>query len=186
MRDVGVELLGLSGNFVVEGMADGGGRVEILKFDLFAELFLSVGTEGYVHVAAELAFLHVGGGDAAVNEDLLDRFDVGEGFLGSIDVRVGDELHEGGAGAVVVDDAGVGEVGGLGDVLLEVNAGELHGLAGVKDLSLSLFGVILRIKRNLTSIAEGEVELRDLVVFGHVRVEVGSSGPTWRVRGSRS
>lgn len=71
-------------DFVVDGAADGGGGVHVFDLDFYAEFVLGVFAEGDVDVAAHLAFFHVGVGDASGDEDLLEGFEVGEGFFGGV------------------------------------------------------------------------------------------------------
>ena len=119
-----------------------------------------------------MPLVHIGVGDASGDEDLLKGLEVGEGFLGRLDVRLGDDLHERGAGAVEIDEGGVGEVGGFGDIFLEVDAVEFDDLAGVLDVFLSVLGIVVIVERDAAAEAEGEVHLGDLIVLGHVGVEV--------------
>jgi len=133
---------------------------------------LTDGADGDVHVAAHLSLLHVGVADLAVDEDLAEGGEVGEGLLGRGDVGLGDDLHERGAGAVEVDAAGALEVEALGDVLLKVDAGETDDLAGGGDALLGVFGIGCVVQRDTAAEAERLVILRDLVVLRHVRVVV--------------
>ena len=110
-----------------------------MELRFFSSTFEPSGSVGVfaqrdVHVAAELAFFHVGIGDAALLEDHLQRAEIGEGFLAGFEVRLGDDLHERRAGAVEVDERGVAEVGGFGDVLFEVDAVEADDFVGIGDV----------------------------------------------------
>lgn len=103
---------------------------------------------------------------------MLEGFEVGEGFFGGGDVGFGNNLHERSSGAIEIDEGGVGEVGGFGDVFFEVDAVEFDGLAGVGDVFLRVLGVIVIVEGDAAAETEGEVHLGDLVVLGHVGVEV--------------
>jgi hypothetical protein len=131
-------------------------------------------SDGDVDVAAHLALFHVGVADAAVDEDLLERGEIGEGFLGGGDVGFADDFHERGAGAVEVDAAGaVVEVERFGDVFLEVNADEADGFVGDEGgVFLRVLGIGEEVERDGAAEAEGLVVLGDLVILRHVRVEI--------------
>ena len=68
-------------DLVGERAAHAADRVHVLDLDLRAEFRLPLGPHGHVAVAAELALLHVGIAHAAVDEDLLERGEIGEGLL---------------------------------------------------------------------------------------------------------
>src|SRR5690606_14033948 len=108
------EFVNLASDFVVEGAPHGGNGVEVSQLDLGAEFALVRRAHGDVHVTAHLPFFHVGIGDAAVDEDLPERVEVGDGLLGGIDLRFGDDLHQGRPGAVEVDGGVGGVVGRFG------------------------------------------------------------------------
>ena len=61
---------------------------------------------------------------------------------------------------------------GFGNVFLEVDAVECHGLAGILDPFLGVLGVVVIVEGNAAAEAEGKVHLGDLVVLWHVGVEV--------------
>ena len=150
-----VEGGGLAFDFVVDGAADGGGGVHVFELDLGAEFVAFVLAEGDVDVAAELAFFHVSIGDSSGDEDLLEGFDVGKGFFSGFDLGFGDDFHEGGAGAVEVDEGGFFEVGGFGDIFFEMDASEADDLAGVDDIFLVIFGVVVGVEGDASAEAEG-------------------------------
>jgi hypothetical protein len=119
-----------------------------------------------------LPFVHIGVGNATCDEDLLEGLEIGEGFFGGVEVGFGDDLHERSAGAVEVDEGGVGEVGGLGDIFLKVNAVEFDDLAGVRDVFLGVLGVVVIVEGDAAAETERKVHLGDLVILRHVGVEV--------------
>ena len=102
----------------------------------------------------------------------MQRAQVGEGFLAGLEVGFGDDFHERGAGAVEVDERRVAEVGGFGDVLLEVDAVEADDLVGVGDVFAAIRGITMIIERDTAADAERQVHLRRLIVLGHVRIEI--------------
>ena len=167
-----VESLALAGNLVVDGATDGGGRVHVLELNFGSEFILFIFAYGDVHITAHLSFVHVGVGNATGDEDLLEGLEIGEGFFGGLNIWLGDDLHEGSAGAIEVDESGIGEVGRFGDVFLKVDAVEFDSFPGVLDAFLGIFWVVVVVKGDAAAEAEGEVHLGDLVVLRHVRVEV--------------
>ncbi len=113
--------------------------------------------------------------------------DVAEGLReeddlpGGGEIRLGDDLEEGRAGAVEIDD---GEVDGgaagrvveeLAGVLFEVGADDADAARG----KVVVDGVVIMEVREVNGAveAEGELVLGDLVVLGHVGVEVTLAVP---------
>ena len=133
---------------------------------------MTFGADGNVHVAAELAFFHVSIAHAAVDEDLAEGGEVGKGFLGAVDVGLTDDLHQRGAGAIEVDGGEALVVGAFGHVFFQMDAGELHDLAGIGDAFLRILRIGQIIERNAAAEAERQIKLGDLVVLRHVGVEV--------------
>ena len=130
-RAAGSDHVDLPRDLVLERAPHAADAVEILQLALGAEFLLAARADGNVHVAAHLALFHVGIADAAVDQDLLERGEIGEGLLRRRHVGLADDFHQRRAGAVEVDAAGaVLEVERLGHVLLEVNAHEPHRLVG--------------------------------------------------------
>ena len=145
----------------------GAEAVEVLEFDLGAELLLPDRAEGDVHVAAHLPLFHIAVADVAVLHDLLEAGEVGVGLVGAAHIRLADHFEKRHAGAVVVRPGGAGAVGELGGVLFEVDAGDA-------DVLLRQFraGEALAGEAQPPGGAERQVVLADLVVFGQVGVEV--------------
>ncbi len=150
-----LEGLDLARDFKEEGAADAGDGVEILQLDLGAPLVGGRRAHGDVDVATELALFHVGVGDAAIDHDLLEDGEVGKGLLGAGDVGLADDLDERGAGAVVVDAGGAFHVEALGDILLEVDAGEADLLVLGRDVLLDVLRVGEVVERDGAAEAEG-------------------------------
>lgn len=172
LGDALVEFVGLALDLIVEGGADGGDGVEVFEFDFFAPFFLAERAKRDVDIAAHLAFFHVGVGDIAVDENLLKGLEVGECFFGGFDICLADDFHQWGAGAIEVDQAGVAFVGGFGNVFFEVDAVESDFFVRCGDGFLGIFRVGEVSEEDFTALAEGEVELSELVVLGHVGVEI--------------
>ena len=102
----------------------------------------------------------------------MEGAEVGEGLFGGFEIRLGDDLHEGGAGAVEIDERGGGEVGGFCDVFLKVDAVEADEFVRGLDAFAGIGGVAIVEEGHAAAETEGEVHLCGLVVFWHVRVEV--------------
>ncbi len=51
------------------------------------------------------------------------------GLVGGVDVGLGDDLHQGDAGPVIVDQRGARLMDELGGVLFQVDAADAHGAA---------------------------------------------------------
>ena len=170
-----VEDLGLAARLVFEGPPQRAQRVHVLDLDLGAEALGAGGTQRDVGVDAQRPLLHLHVGDADRLEQRPQLAHVGPGLLGVADVGATHDLHEGHPGPVVVDQAVLGPVDaaggpahvhGLADVLLQVgpldpdSAGCLSGdTPNPGDLQPAVD-------------ADGLVVLADLVVLGHVRIEV--------------
>ena len=164
--------LDLARNLVSERAADAGDGVEVFDFDLGAEFFRSDRANRDIHIAAELAFFHVGVADAAVDHHLLENGEVGEGFFGRGDVSLSHDLHERRAGAVEVDAGGGFHVETFRDILLEVDADEAGFFVFGCDGFLGVLRVGEIVERDGTAEAERQIVLADLVVLRHVRVEI--------------
>lgn len=85
----------LARNLVIERLFEEAEGVEVLHLGLDAEFLRSLETNGHVRVAAEMAFLHVAGGDAGELKHLFDRRQIGIGFIGSAHIGLADDLDEG-------------------------------------------------------------------------------------------
>ena len=182
LGDAHAEFLGLAGDLEMDRAADGGEGVEVFQLHLRAEGVGFLFAEGDVHVAAEVALFHVGVGGSAFEEDELERAEVGDGLLGGLEIRLADDLHERGAGAVEIDERGGGEVGGFRDVLLKVDAVEADDLVRGLDVFPRVGGVAIVEERDAAAEAEGKIHLGGLVVFRHVRVEIILPVPAGELR----
>ena len=170
----------------MDGAADGGDGVEVFQFDFRAERFFRFFAQRDVHVAAELAFFHVGIGDAALLEDHLERAEVGEGFLGGFEVGLGDDFHQRRAGAVEVDERRVAEVGGFRDVLFEVDAVEADFFVGVGDAFPGVGRDSNVRKAGRRRRCRGEDPSGSSDSSSACPDRNSSSGPSWRFPASRS
>jgi hypothetical protein len=173
-RAAGSDHVDLPRDLVLQRAPHAADAVEILQFAFGAEFFLAFRPHGNIHVAAHLALFHVGIADTTVNQDLLERREVGEGFLGRRHVGLADDFHQRRSGAIEVDAAGtVLEVERLGHVLLEVNAHEPDRFVGDGGrFLLHVFRIGEQVERDRAARAERLVVLRDLVILRHVRVEI--------------
>lgn len=157
------------------GTLDAAQRVHVLRLGTCAELLTAVRAQRQVHVAAHLPHLHAGFRDTERLDDLAQLTDVRLGDLGSALARaldrLGDDLDERDARAVVVEQrvrgavdaaGGTADVRRLAGVLLHVGALDLHaeGLA------------VLQLYVEVTVEGDRLVVLGGLEVLRHVRIEV--------------
>ena len=152
----------LAPRLVLERGVDAGEGVHVLDLDLRPQLLRALGPDGDVDVGAHVALLEVAVAHPRVDQHLAERGEIGDRVVGRLHVRLGDDLHQGSAAAVEVDARGGGVVVDLRRVLLEVDvvyADQLLGAVGARDL-------------HPAADAEGTAVLGDLVVLGHVGVEV--------------
>ena len=127
------------------------------------------GAQRDVHVAAEVAALHVGVGDVDVAQHRAQRAEIGDRLGGRAHVRLGDDLEQRHAGAVQVDVGGVardrGVVDRLAGVLLEMDAHEPHAQRARRAVLL---------ERDVEPAARDDrlLVLRDLIALGQIGIEV--------------
>src|SRR5690606_29532710 len=164
----GFEHGGLATDLMIDAVAHVGDGVEVLELDLHAELLLPDRTDGDVGVAAQLALLHVAVGDAGIDHGGAQRGEVGEGLLGRLYRRIGYDLHERRAGAVVVHQRIDRAVVELADVFFEMDAGERDAFV----FALDVAGGAGQLDLDGAADADRLVVLGNLVVFGRIRVEV--------------
>ena len=135
--------------------------VEVLHFGAHAE-GLSGPVYAQVHVAAHAALVHAAVAHARVGEDGTELSQIRHGLLRGADVRLGNDLDQRHAASVHVQRrAGFLIVQELARVLLDVDAGDAHALfprAGLDD--------------ERSPLAQGAVELADLIGFGQVGIKV--------------
>ena len=119
-----------------------------------------------------MAFFHVGVADAAIDHDLLQHGEVGEGFLGRGDIGFADDFHERRAGTIEVDAGGGFHVETFGDIFFEVDACEAGFFILRGDGFLGVLGIREIVERDGAAEAERQIVLADLVVLRHVGVEI--------------
>ena len=141
MRAAGGEDGRLALDLVAHGALDRAQRVDVLRLGAGAELRLAARAQRDVRVAAQVAALHAGVGDAERHarcrgwSPRRPCAELGRVGLGAVD-QLGDDLDERHAGAVVVDERVLGaldatgraaDVRELAGVLLHVGALDRHG-----------------------------------------------------------
>ena len=102
----GGDHIDLPRDLILECAPDAADAVEILQLALGTEFLLAARADGDIDVATHLALFHVGIADAAVDQNLLERGEIGEGLLGRGHVGLADDFHQRRAGAIEVDAAG--------------------------------------------------------------------------------
>ncbi len=155
----------LPAGLVVDRPPQGTDRVEVLDLGPRSELLDARPAHRHVRVDTQRALLHLHVGDPDRQQRRAQLVHVLAGLVGAAQVGLGDDLEEGHAGAVVVDERVRGvvdasapaHVHGLAGVLFEVRAHDPHTLA----VDVEVPGDTDRL-----------VVLRRLVVLWHVGVEV--------------
>ncbi len=155
----------LAGDLVLDGALDRAERVHVLDLDPRPEGLAAGRSQRYVGLYPHLAALHGGVRGTDGQQQQAQLLGIASCGLGIVDDRVGDDLHERGAGAVVVEEADATTIDpgvlqargvllemGTRDPHLEAAAGGLHHEAPVG--------------------RERQLVLADLVALGQVRVEV--------------
>ena len=145
-------------SLIVDGGKHGGEGVEVLHLRPGTQLLRARPPEGQVHVAAEGTFLHAAVGYPGGAHDALELLQVLHRFLAGADVRLRDDLDEGHAAPIVVDEDLLPQVHQLARVLLHMDAGDADLFAAVQ--------------LDVTVLADGHVVLADLVRLGQIRVNV--------------
>ena len=166
------ERLCLPLHFVSEGAPDRADRVHVLDLDLRAEFLLGRGPDRDIAVATQLAFLHVRVADRAVNQDLFERREKGERFLGRIDFGLAHDLHQRRARAVEIDRGVIFEMKTFRDIFLQVNADERHFFLRRRNLLLRVLWISEVVQRHAAVRAQRQIVLGNLIVLRHVRIEI--------------
>ncbi len=153
----------LAAGLVADGAGDRLEGVEVFHLGAGAQLCRAHRADGEVHVAAQRALLHLAVGDAEVLQRGAQLLQISDHLIRRAEVRLGDDLDQRHAAAVVVR-AGL------------VNPVVVHQLAGVL-LHVQLVDadhllLLADADGHPAVAADGEIELRDLVGLGKVRVEV--------------
>ena len=79
--------------------------VEIFDLDFGSKLLGTFETDADVSVAAELAFLHVAGGNTDELDGLLELCQVGVGLIGAAHVGLADDFDQGSTGTIEINVA---------------------------------------------------------------------------------
>ncbi len=170
----------------MKGSADGGHGVDVLHFLLGSQFLLSVGPQGNIHIAPHLALFHVRVGNIPVIQNLLEGLEIGVGFFRGVYVRLGNDFHQGGPRAVVVDQGIIGVMGNLRRVFFQMDASQLHGA----ERGDAGFDYVIRIgpgvQGHFPAQAQRKIQLGGLVIFSHVRIEIILAVPLGNLRAGTS
>jgi hypothetical protein len=107
----------------------------------------------------------------------LQRAQIRRRLLAGFKIRLADNLHQRRAGTVEVNERGVAEMGGLGNVLLKVNPVEPHHLVSTGNVLARIGRIAMRIKRHPAANAQRQIKLGGLKILRHVRVKVTLAVP---------
>src|SRR6266536_3092669 len=144
-------------------------RVEVLQLDLGAELGMPERPDRHVHVEAHRALFELDVRDPERQQHRPQLLGVGTGLLGGAHVRLGDDLDQRDAGAVVVDQRVVGAVDAAGGAHVQRLAGVLFEMDPGDPEAPHL---ALHRHVQVPADAQRLVVLADLIVLRHVRIEV--------------
>ena len=141
--------------------------IDVLHLRLRAKRLLSCGTKRDIEIGAQIALLHAAVGDVDVFEDRLDLLHVGARFLGRRHVRLGNDLDERHARAVVIDvrcqrvrDRSA-RMDKLSRILFHVDAQDTDALRAV-----------LRLNIDVTMLSNRQIVLRGLEVLRQIGIIV--------------
>ena len=161
----------LAVDLALDGAADRAERIHVFDFGLGPELGGAREANRYVGIAAQRAFFHLDVADAELQQRALEGFEERDGVLRAVDLGLGDALHQRHARAVEIHqrigaarDASVAGTGvsRLAGILFEMDA--LERAAAHR----SVFTPV----RHRAALRERHVVLRDLIIFGHIRIEI--------------
>ena len=141
-------------------------RVQVLDFGLGAELLRALQPHADVGVAAQVALLHVAGGDFDELQHLLHLGEVGVGFVGAAHVGLADDFDQRRAAAVQVD---VGVAVGILEAVVDALAGVVFHV-DARDAD----ALVRAVHHDIDAAVLGQrlIVLRDLVALGQVGIEV--------------
>ena len=168
-RAAGSQQRGLALDLVRQRQLDRAERVQVLDLDLGTGHFAAREPQRDVGFAAHGPLVHVAARHVQVAQEHLQFVQVSPRLLRRADVGLGDDLDQGQARAIEIQEAVVSGVGKPGRVLLQVHppdADTLHATAravGIVDL-------------DPTIAAEGQLVHGDLVSLGQVGVKVVLAG----------
>ena len=103
LRNAGIELFSLTLDLEQNRPSHRRGGVEVFQFDLCAQGIVGMLAQGNVHITAHLTFFHVGIRHPTLHHDHLQAPQVGKSLLRRLQIRFTDNLHQGRARAIEVD-----------------------------------------------------------------------------------
>ena len=157
-----LDQLDLAAGLIGDGPGNGLEGVEVLHLGAGAQLLGAGGADRQVHVAPQGTLLHLAVGYPQVLQGGLQLLQVGDDLVGGAEVGLGDDLDEGDAAAVAVDQrTQLRIMDELAGVLLNMDPGDPHPLASLRAFDIEV-----------TAGAQREVVLGDLIGLGQVRVEI--------------
>ena len=154
------DLAGYGPGHVAEG-------IDILELGTGAQLCIALAPDGDVGIAAEASFFHVAVADAKIGHDAVEGLEVGHCLLGRAHVRLGDNFHQGRACPVQVNVAVIVGLGMdvLAGIIFHMDTGDAY-----------LFRSLSCLNHEVPVLAQGKLELGDLVAAGQIGIEIVLSG----------
>ena len=118
-------------------------------------------SDTHIYIATDHPFFHVAIAHVSIHQNVFQRIEVFVGHGGAGQVRLGNDLHQGYTGPVEIDAALPLEMKIFAHVLFQVRAGD----ANARNRAI-------KFKINVTVACRRLVVLGDLVILGHVRIEI--------------
>jgi len=164
----------LAAGLIIDGLLDEAHRVHVLDFAArpqMAEIlrrlifFILAGpTDRDVHIRPQVAVLHVAVAGAQIPQDLAQFHHIGGGFLGTAQVGARDDLHQGDAGAVQIDEGQrrVHVMDRLARVLFDMDPFDPHPAGDAR----------AHLDQHLALADQRVIELRNLIPLRQIGIEI--------------
>ncbi len=156
------ERFNLTRNLILQRMQGTMEGVHILDLGLGPQFRRIVARHADVDIAAHVALLQVAVAHVGIEQNLLQRHEIGHRLGRGMHIGIRDDLHQRHARAVEVHPTRLPKMHALADILLKMNPRQRYPPRR------------LTLQRDVdpAPLAERLVELRDLVVLGHVGIEI--------------
>src|SRR5579859_1639810 len=144
-------------DFVSERSEDRPKRVQILDLDLCSECLATASADRYISVASKRSLFHISAAHSEVPQNRSQGHEILPCQFGRADIRIADDLHQGNACPIDIDQRSrrhrlrVGTVSELGGVFFEMHSldSNAEGFSRVIDFEPTTDGDRMVILRNL-------------------------------------